>query len=76
MVLKLVKPTIELEPEYLAMVDEYREVGESYPYTNTELARQNFAGFIQELEAIAQGMNNFSEIRRYAREREKTIHGA
>lgn len=56
MTLKLVKPTIEFEAEYLAMIDEYREVGESYPYTNTELARRNFAAFLQELEDRAQGV--------------------
>ncbi len=52
----LIKPTVGLESEYLAMIDEYREVGESYPYTNTELARRNFAAFIQELKNRTQGM--------------------
>ena len=42
----LVKPTIALADEYLAMVDEFVAVGEGYPFNNVELARQDFAAFV------------------------------
>lgn len=54
--LELMKPVIEHEPQYLAMVDEHIEMGEEYRYNNIELARENFAAFVQELEDEAQGI--------------------
>lgn len=54
--LELVKPTAEYGPEYLAMVDECIAIGEGYGYNNSELAREDFAAFVQELEEEAQGI--------------------
>lgn len=54
--LALVKPAIEHGPAYLAMVDEYLQVGEEYNYNNVELARADFAQFARELEEEAAGM--------------------
>ncbi len=54
--LELVKPAIKHGPDYLAMVDEFLESGEEYGYNNIELARQDFAAFVHELEAESQGI--------------------
>ena len=54
--LELVKPAIEHGPEYLAMVDEVIQQDGEYPYSNAELARENFAQFVRELEEEAQGI--------------------
>jgi predicted acetyltransferase len=55
-VLELRVPTVDLGPEYLAMVDEAIEIGEGYPYNNIELAREDFAAFVRELEEEARGI--------------------
>lgn len=54
--LELVTPSIEHGPEYLAMVDEVVQQDGEYPYNNAELARQDFAQFVRELEEEAQGI--------------------
>jgi predicted acetyltransferase len=55
-VLELRVLTADLGPEYLAMVDEAIESGEGYPYNNIELAREEFAAFVRELDEEAQGI--------------------
>ena len=55
-ILELVKPAIEHGPAYLAMVDEHIQMGEEYGYNNVELAREDFAQFVRELEDEAQGI--------------------
>lgn len=54
--LELVKPAIEYGPAYLAMVDEFLQAGEEYSYNNAELAREDFAQFVRELEEESEGM--------------------
>ncbi|GCE24123.1 GNAT family N-acetyltransferase [Dictyobacter kobayashii] len=54
--LELIKPSIEYSAQYLAMVDEGIETGEGYGYNNVELAREDFAAFVQELEDESQGI--------------------
>lgn len=54
--LTLVKPTIAYASAYLAMVEAFLQVGEEYPYNNIELAREDFAQFVHELEDEAQGI--------------------
>ncbi|SRR5581483_68439 len=56
MMLELMKPAVEHGPEYLAMVDEGIEIGEGYPFNDVELARNDFAAFVQELEEEARGI--------------------
>lgn len=53
--LTLIKPTIAYTSAYLAMVEAFLQVGEEYPYNNIELAREDFAQFVHELEDEAQG---------------------
>ncbi len=53
---ELMKPSIEHASQYLAMVDESIEVGEGYEYNNSDLARQDFVAFVQELEDESQGI--------------------
>ena len=55
-VLELVKPAIEHQFGYLAMVDEHLSVGEEYQYNNVDLAREDFTTFVHELEDEAQGI--------------------
>lgn len=55
--LELIEPTIEHGPAYLAMVDVFVLAGEEYGYSNIELAREDFAQFVRELEDEAQGIN-------------------
>lgn len=54
--LELVKPSIEYGPAYLAMVDEVMQQEGDYPYNNADLAREDFAQFVRELEEEAQGI--------------------
>lgn len=54
--LELVKPAIEHGPAYLAMIDEYLQLGEEYTHNNVELARTDFAQFVRELEEEAAGI--------------------
>ena len=54
--LELVKPTVEYGPEYLAMVDEVVQQDGQYSYNNAELACQDFAQFVHELDEEAQGI--------------------
>lgn len=49
-ILEPVKPTIEYGPAYLAMVDELIQAGEEYNYNNIELACEDLAQFVHELE--------------------------
>lgn len=46
----------ELADAYLAMVDEFEAAGEGYPYNNIDLAREDFAAFVQELDDEEQGI--------------------
>lgn len=55
-ILELVKPALEHGPAYLAMVDEHVQVGEEYGSNNVELAREDFAQFVRELEDEAEGV--------------------
>lgn len=54
--LELVKPQLEHGPAYLAMVDDFLAAGEAYSYNNVELAREDFAQFVHELEDEAAGI--------------------
>ena len=54
--LELVKPSIEYVPAYLAMVDEVMQQEGEYPYNNADLAREDFAQFVRELEEEAEGI--------------------
>ncbi|GCE26433.1 acetyltransferase [Dictyobacter alpinus] len=54
--LELIKPSIAYGPQYLAMVAEHVEAGEGYGYNNIDLAREDFAAFVRELEEEAQGI--------------------
>lgn len=54
--LALLRPSAALGLAYLAMVDECIAAGEGYPYNNVELAREDFAAFVRELEDEAQGI--------------------
>lgn len=54
--LELVKPAVRHGPAYLDMIDEYLLAGEGYAYRNIELARENFAQFVHELENSAEGI--------------------
>ncbi|HLI68911.1 MAG TPA: GNAT family N-acetyltransferase [Ktedonobacteraceae bacterium] len=53
--LALVKPTVALEKEYVAMVREFMETDEAW-FTNFPLALENFAEFVRELEEEEQGV--------------------
>jgi predicted acetyltransferase len=55
--LELVQPTLAHRDEYLAMADEFVAERGSYPFNNIELARDDFAAFVRELEDEAQGIN-------------------
>ena len=54
--LELVKPAIEYGSAYLTMVDEVVQQEGEYPYNNADLAREDFAQFVRELEEEAQGI--------------------
>ncbi len=54
--LELVKPSSEYVPAYLAMVDEVVQQDGEYPYNNADLAREDFAQFVRELEEEAEGI--------------------
>src|SRR5579885_2411389 len=56
MQLALVKPAIEHGPSYLDMVNDFLRAGEEYGYNNVELAREDFAQFVHELEEEAEGI--------------------
>lgn len=56
MQIALVKPAIELGPAYLDMVNDFLQAGEEYGYNNVELAREDFAQFVRELEEEAEGV--------------------
>lgn len=56
MQLALVKPAIEHGPAYLDMVNDFLQAGEEYGYNNVELAREDFAQFVRELEEEAEGI--------------------
>jgi len=53
--LRLVKPSLEFEAEYTAMVREFLQTGEPW-FTNFELALEDFPAFVQELQDEAQGI--------------------
>ncbi|HEU0000488.1 MAG TPA: GNAT family N-acetyltransferase [Ktedonobacteraceae bacterium] len=53
--LRLVKPSLEVEAEYTAMVREFLSTGESW-FNNFELALADFPAFVQELQDEAQGI--------------------
>jgi predicted acetyltransferase len=55
--LELVRPAVEHRNEYLAMADEFVALDGRYPFNNIELAREDFAAFVRELEEEAQGIN-------------------
>jgi predicted acetyltransferase len=54
--LALVRLQPGLGDAYLEMVDEFEAAGEGYPYNNIELAREDFAAFVRELEDEEQGI--------------------
>lgn len=54
--LELVKPAVEHGSAYLDMVNEFMQAGEGYGYNNIELAREDFAQFVRELEEEAEGI--------------------
>ncbi|HEU5226316.1 MAG TPA: GNAT family N-acetyltransferase [Ktedonobacteraceae bacterium] len=54
--LELVKPAVVYGPAYLDMVNEFMQAGEEYGYNNVELAREDFAQFVRELEEEAEGI--------------------
>ena len=51
--LELVKPAVEHGPAYLAMVADFEQAGEEYNFNNVDLAREDFAQFVRELEEEA-----------------------
>ena len=53
--LRLVKPSLEFEAEYTAMVREFLQTEEAW-FNNFELALADFAAFVQELQDEAQGI--------------------
>jgi len=53
--LRLVKPSLEFEAEYTAMVREFLQTEEAW-FNNFELALEDFPAFVQELQDEAQGI--------------------
>ncbi|HEY6542973.1 MAG TPA: GNAT family N-acetyltransferase [Ktedonobacteraceae bacterium] len=53
--LRLVKPSLEFEAEYSAMVSEFLATGEAW-FNNFELALADFSAFVRELQDEAQGI--------------------
>src|SRR5690242_18085202 len=54
--LEIVKPATDHRDKYIAMVNEFIEKGEEYAYNNIDLACEDFAAFVQELENEAYGI--------------------
>lgn len=54
--LRLVKPSLEFEAEYTAMVREFLQTEEPW-FNNFELALADFPAFVQELQDETQGIN-------------------
>ena len=55
--LALVKPTMALESECLAMIEELAAFGEERSFDRYALARRDFREYVQALEASAQGID-------------------
>ena len=52
----LVEVTLDLAGAYLDMVDEFEAAGEGYPFNDAELARRDFAAFVDDLRNEALGV--------------------